>query len=862
MRRFLSVGFMLAFCLASTAQAQLVVNNFDASAEGVFNLLGTGLDSTQGGKGYMHLSDDATDPFEGSASMTCDWRVHTTESWGGFLQLQYILPDTVAPMDFSGAEFISIMYKNSTPSSKPGSVNMRFKIHDGADGRANDQEWEDWYFETSVVYDDTVTGWQELLIPLKEIDNPVGTPPNDQGFSIPGWSGNGNGNKVLDLNNVIGYSIEWTAPQLNGDSLAAGVVSWDALKLKGHSKPVLSLFEDAENDTSYSFAGTGASSVTITNNTTDAFEGTSAQFDWVVDATESWGGFASATLNSDTLFADMLGFTHISLMYNNLVPSSVPGNVVLRVELHDYSDSETDPEVWYYQTSNVLESAAGWHQLLLPLEDLGMGTFPNDQGFSNPGWSGPPGNSKLDWDGIRDVVFEFSAATQGTNTTGTILFDNMELYGSRETDVTAPDAVQGLAVATTPFVNVVTWQDVPGEEGETYNIYYSEQPITDVSTAEVVALDIPENTRVAEHSLVYPKVDTDVSYFYAITAKDKAGNVSAVTSTPSATTNTAKGIVTISIAPPANFTADGDLSEWAGIDAFRMFPSEGAPIVTNTTVDDDADLSVLAYLALDDQYLYIAFDVTDDVTSPSVAPESWLNDAPDLYIGLYDWRGAPHSGYERGAQPDYHFRFNKGQAILDNLGGAVVMTSDSSDYAWVEKFVNGYTVETRIPLALIAQIGEDDVFSPAEGMRIPLDFSINDADGAPREGIMTFSPKNEDKSWQTPSRWVFTWLGSLANPVGVRENGSPVPFNYSLSQNYPNPFNPATTINFSLKKAGPVSIQIFNILGQKVMTLIDEYRPAGSHSIKLDASDLSSGVYIYRIKSGDFQATKKMVFMK
>ncbi len=127
---------------------------------------------------------------------------------------------------------------------------------------------------------------------------------------------------------------------------------------------------------------------------------------------------------------------------------------------------------------------------------------------------------------------------------------------------------------------------------------------------------------------------------------------------------------------------------------------------------------------------------------------------------------------------------------------------------------------------------------------------------------MTYSPNNQDLSWQTPSRWTHTWLGNLEKPVSVENDPVQMPFSYRLSQNYPNPFNPVTTIEYSLKTAGRVNVAIFNILGQKVQTLVDEHKPAGEYSIKFDGARLSSGVYLYKIQAGDFVDTKKMVIMK
>jgi len=103
----------------------------------------------------------------------------------------------------------------------------------------------------------------------------------------------------------------------------------------------------------------------------------------------------------------------------------------------------------------------------------------------------------------------------------------------------------------------------------------------------------------------------------------------------------------------------------------------------------------------------------------------------------------------------------------------------------------------------------------------------------------------------------------LTNITGVNDQVVTKPTTYSLSQNYPNPFNPTTTINFALPKESNVTLKVYNMIGQEVMTLISNERMnSGYHSVKVDGSKLTSGVYIYKLTAGDFVATKKMVLMK
>lgn len=89
-----------------------------------------------------------------------------------------------------------------------------------------------------------------------------------------------------------------------------------------------------------------------------------------------------------------------------------------------------------------------------------------------------------------------------------------------------------------------------------------------------------------------------------------------------------------------------------------------------------------------------------------------------------------------------------------------------------------------------------------------------------------------------------------------------LPTSFGLSQNYPNPFNPTTTIQYDLPKNSDVSLTIYNITGQKVSEFNQENQPAGSHIFKWDATQVSSGIYFYKLTAGDFTATKKMMLLK
>ncbi len=114
-------------------------------------------------------------------------------------------------------------------------------------------------------------------------------------------------------------------------------------------------------------------------------------------------------------------------------------------------------------------------------------------------------------------------------------------------------------------------------------------------------------------------------------------------------------------------------------------------------------------------------------------------------------------------------------------------------------------------------------------------------------------------------RSVIGWVRSNGGLITGINSGNAVintPENFKLSQNYPNPFNPSTVINYSIPKSGLVTLKVYDILGKEVASLVNEFKSAGSYDFKFNASNLSSGVYFYRLESGNFVETKKMSLMK
>jgi hypothetical protein len=909
---------IVLFLVALPASGQFKVNRFDtAVADTQFNVVFNVTANNTEPKPFHIISDDPAMKREGVAALKNEWRVHTTEDWGGMNMLSFTLPglnrhdhysdlyrlwhgDT-SYINWDGGTHLSLWYNNTNPSTASGNgVQMRFHIYEagpGLDYYTDSTKYEDWYFQSAEPVNNTTPGWHELIIPL--VDTGTRNSPSANGFCITDWSG-AHGNDQLDLDKIIGYTIEWTAGKVANDT-AGGIVFYDDLRLQGLGQKAgyesFYSFADFTKDTTDFNAGWsvgGTSYLNPYNEQVDTLMGASVLgWDWKVNAYQSWGGGINREYNlpSGSYMADLSSRAALQFYMKVVEPlacslGSIQNKVTLRFVLFDYSNGAK--EEWYTVVPVKLDSvgvAMGWQQVDLPLNwiqsnnwgDLKVGQFNTPNGAQD---------NILAFDKIGGFKLEFSVSADAGEPTGAnveysgkILFSNIVPTGYKETDHTPPEKVTNLQATGLSYSNVLTWVDPPDETGSTYIAYVSDNPFTSAgdpgveNIPNINGLSMPYGTQIATHPLRYPKVDHSVSLYYGVTATDKAGNMNEP-AVIGPVTNTAKGVPTIAMATINNFVADGDLSEWGAATPFLLTAFGSTPtahVSTNTTISSDADLSATAYLAADAIYLYVAFDVTDDVVSidTSATASTWLQDAPDLFIGLYDWRGKHHGAISRGAAPDYHFRCCLNKLISDNPG--VTVLTPGPDYAFVEKQLTpGYIVEARIPWARIKEvIPADTLFVPVEGMRIPIDFEINDndtpGDNTAREGMLCYSTITNDQSYSDVWRWTYTWLGDKAT-VGVADRPT-VAEVYALQQNYPNPFNPSTIIKYSLAKSGPVTVRVYDLIGREVATLVNgEVQSAGEHQVTFSSgslrSGLSSGVYFYRIESGSFRDVKKMMLVK
>jgi len=369
----------------------------------------------------------------------------------------------------------------------------------------------------------------------------------------------------------------------------------------------------------------------------------------------------------------------------------------------------------------------------------------------------------------------FISGTGQTRWKGNIVYLDEIWTGNPQFDFDPPPTPTGVTILPYKYYNIVSWNDVAGETDEVYNVYTSTDPITDIYAPEVdfVATRIIKNTQTAIHLLYSPLMDKEITYYYAVTCVDKSGN-EGFAEVSSAITNTGLGVPIISLKPPANFVADADLNEWkaSGIVPWVLKPETDN--VAIGTVTDSIDLKATVYLAMDDEFFYVAFYVIDDIFNYSSVGNWFSWDGFELFIGLYDLLGA-HKGFpwaNRGHNPDYKLVFQCDRFFNEFREGGmdndIVYTNSDENYYFVNHG-NNYICESKIPFDSLV-IGDDERFHPQDGLRIPIELYFHDNDGSTVwdwEGNLGWSKKNTDNAWRWCSEWAYTWISDMTSFVSV-----------------------------------------------------------------------------------------------
>ena len=810
--------------------------------------------NVEGGKSYLTWKQDSTDKVEGAASLDIKTAIDSLHPWGSFSQIIYRMP-TGQFLDWSSSDTLRLWIKIVKAPVYPQYMSFRIQLIDkGSSGTDQD---ETYLYQNDVVLDAT-SDWFELKVPLHEINSQGRTiTPADSGFvEAPGsWGGFTYNDDHLNIDKLVGWNIVCVTTTTSLDpNPPAGLanVPADSLEFKidkferTGNKPIpFVVFNGISVPNTLSPFTWGDASISLETGN-GPFPNTNS-IHWVMG--DQWGsGWNGFGYNVSPVFNLSGGWPVDSLKFYMKADTGVDS---MRVQFEDGNAKVG-------KVFQVIQDTL-WHQYVVALRDI---TVRED----SPLYSGDfnPGNI---------AVWQIMPEADGKAGKNVWLSD---VWTGNPKAPVPPVAPQGVSsTANNDYTNTVIWTDVPDQSTETYNVYYSTSPITDITApgVEVAATAIPHGTQLYVHKLIAPGTDQQVTYYYAVVCKSGDGLLGTLGATSGSVTNTAQGVATIYPNAPTNFTADGDLSEWtsSGIKPFRLFVSDhSGTIVPNSKITSDTVSSGEIYVAVDQNYLYVAGHINTNNIVFNASQSSWLNTATDLFLGLYNWHGAPHTSLQGGNQPDYHFRFAQDRVIIDNKGTDSLVVP-GSNYYWGSRFPDplaGYNFEVKISWQDIAHkrnggnTGTDSVFVPQEGMRIPFDIELSSCspNATSRDGQLDYSTIANGNSYSNVALWTNTWIGDKWT-TGVLNNNQTVN-TYKLYQNYPNPFNPTTNIQYTVMKAGLVTLTVYDILGRKVSTLINQYQTAGTHSINFDASRLASGVYFYQIEAGSFRSVKKMMLLK
>ncbi len=467
---------------------------------------------------------------------------------------------------------------------------------------------------------------------------------------------------------------------------------------------------------------------------------------------------------------------------------------------------------------------------------------------------------------------------------GDFLFDNLTIWNVQEPKGTvSTPKIEATANTFTmqtgkdyQYVKLTWLDNTLGTE--TYNLYVSEEPITDLSSAKVkkIVQGIPHGME----AYGYRPYTTDgriVNYYFAMTAFDGTKETALTTDgkfgpLPVKTSETFKVHYQKDFA--STWQLDGDNSDFMTLmpDPIKAESGGYADATAPDWTGESTDMNFETRFMIDDNYLYIAAEVIDDDLRTDEAQQAWEGDALEFYMGFYGAEKLQtlHEKNFQKANGDYRIGFNAlGLVCLD---GGSPTTVDGVEAVVFQKLTgDGYIIEARIELAKVA--GSAGMLKVYDGMMMP--FRIDGNDWDPNKGDTGRSlvvqvggmpvAKTEvsltDQSWMRPDAWGY--LEVINGPTSVNDAvENTLPTVYSLSNNYPNPFNPTTKIKYDLPRESMVTLKVFDVLGREVTTLVSQNQKAGYYEVNFNASQLATGVYIFRIQANDFVQTKKMMLVK
>ena len=259
--------------------------------------------------------------------------------------------------------------------------------------------------------------------------------------------------------------------------------------------------------------------------------------------------------------------------------------------------------------------------------------------------------------------------------------------------------------------------------------------------------------------------------------------------------------------------------------------------------------------------MYNSFNVqiSTDSTFTTVIHESNTN-LSDVSIGgltnntEYYWRVNSILGPQTSEWSEV-WSFNITDPYISSVipsGGEIWASGNSEIIRWETNILENVIIDLLLDQNNILSLDTIPGSHQAYEWNLPVDLQAGDdyRIQITSESVATIFSVSEE---------VFTIIDTI---ISVDENKNQVPQKFSLEQNFPNPFNPSTTIKFSIPIASYVKLTIYGFLGKEIKTLIDGIKSAGSYSIKFDASELSSGIYLYKLETDYFSDVKKSILLR
>jgi photosystem II stability/assembly factor-like uncharacterized protein len=209
-------------------------------------------------------------------------------------------------------------------------------------------------------------------------------------------------------------------------------------------------------------------------------------------------------------------------------------------------------------------------------------------------------------------------------------------------------------------------------------------------------------------------------------------------------------------------------------------------------------------------------------------------------------------------QTVYSLVINGNRIFAGTIGNAIYY-SDDNGLTWTPTFVPGQSIYSLA-------VSGNNIFAGTYQFGINVSSNNGTNWASINEGLLSgisvYSICIFNNYIYIGTSGLGVWRRPLSEVTNVQTITNDVPQQFSLSQNFPNPFNPSTSIHFSVPSSEFVTLKVFDVLGDEVATLINEEKPEGTYEAVFNAANLTSGIYFYELKAGEFIQTKKMILMK